>query len=88
VLEPVLDHGAVEWVGTDHDRGDIIDEDAERSQSALHRRDFTQSKPPVVGPDPDEGAALGRFVAVRPADPDSFNALDLHLEFLIRPRWE
>src|SRR4051812_1523488 len=53
-------------------------DDAERGETALHRRGFADPVEPVLAPHPDKGAALLRLVLRRPGDLKRLDLGDFH----------
>ena len=68
----------VERVLADQLRRQVVRDDPERGQPALHRRGFADPVETVLAPHPDKGAALLRLVLRRPGDLKGLNFGDFH----------
>ena len=78
VQHPVLQHGMIERVLADQRRSEVVGDDAERGEPALHRRRFADPPEPVIGVDADKGAALRRAVVRRPGKLERLDFTDFH----------
>ena len=84
VQQPVVDHRVIERVRAG-DRGrDVVLQDRERDETALHRRDLAQTATPVVAPDAQEAAASGRRILRAPLDLECLDSGDAHAGLLSR----
>ena len=70
--------GVIERILADQPRRDVARDDSERGEAALHRRGFTNAAQPIIGMDPDPGAALLRPIVRRPADLEDLDLAYFH----------
>src|SRR5215467_12466455 len=66
VQQSVVQNCMIERVGADQLRREIVPDDPERCEPALHRRRLANAEGPVVAMDPNPGAALRRGILWRP----------------------
>ena len=78
VQQRVEQHGMIERVLADQRRRQVVADDAERGEAALHRRRLADAVDAVIGVDAHEGAVLRRLVVRRPAHLEGVDAGDLH----------
>ena len=78
VQQRIQQHGMIERILADQRRREVVPDDAERGEAALHRRRLADAVDPVVGEDADEGAVLRRLLVRRPAHLERIDAGDLH----------
>jgi hypothetical protein len=76
--QPVLHHRVVERIGAAQHWRDVVLDDAERGQAALHRRRLADPHAAVIGPDAHESASFRRRIRGGPCDLESLDPVDLH----------